>query len=114
MVAASLISIPLVDHNVDVILCSEVLEHIWQDDLALDELQRIIAPGGWLLVSVPTPPAVYDPAHVREGYTVVELSRQLSDRGMEIIEIRLCMYFFLKFFYERCGQHAAEMGLFGF
>jgi len=98
MVAASLTSIPLADNSVDIILCSEVLEHIWEDDKALDELQRILTPGGWLLISVPTPPAVYDPAHVREGYTAEELSGRLAARGLETIETKFCMYKAFQFF----------------
>ena len=46
-----------------------MLEHIADDGAALDELRRVLAPGGWLLIAVPTPPAAYDPNHVREGYT---------------------------------------------
>ena len=62
------------------------------DGAALDELSRVLAPGGWLLISVPTPPAVFDPAHVREGYTAEELSTMLDRRGLEVIETGLCMY----------------------
>ena len=91
-VAASLTNIPLVDASCDLILCSEVLEHIEEDGAALDELSRVLAPGGWLLISVPIPPAVFDPAHVREGYTAEELSTMLDRRGLEVIETGLCMY----------------------
>jgi ubiquinone/menaquinone biosynthesis C-methylase UbiE len=91
-VAASLTNIPLVDASCNLILCSEVLEHIEHDGVALDELSRVLAPGGWLLISVPTPPAVFDPAHVRQGYKLEELSAMLDGRGFEVIEIGLCMY----------------------
>jgi SAM-dependent methyltransferase len=91
-VAASLTNIPLIDASCDLILCSEVLEHIEDDGAALDELCRVLAPGGWLLISVPTPPAVFDPAHVREGYTAKELSTMLDRRGLEVIETGSCMY----------------------
>ncbi len=59
---SSLTDIPLADHTIDFILCTEVLEHIPDDQKALDELARVLAPEGWLLISVPTPPAVPDPA----------------------------------------------------
>src|SRR5712692_4175749 len=80
-VAASLTKIPIKSASFDLVLCSEVLEHIDDDAAALDELCRVLAPGGWLLISVPTPPAVYDPNHVREGYTAPGLTRMLGDRG---------------------------------
>lgn len=95
-IAASLTAVPLADETVDLILCSEVLEHIVNDDRALDELKRVLAPGGWMLISVPTPPAVDDPAHVREGYTQDELSQMLAARGLKVIETRFCMRYMFR------------------
>ena len=92
VVAASLTDIPVKSASFDFILCSEVLEHIDDDASALDELRRVLAPGGWLLISVPTPPAVYDPNHVREGYTAPDLARMLQDRGFVVVEVAYCMY----------------------
>ncbi|MFY9555146.1 MAG: class I SAM-dependent methyltransferase, partial [Blastocatellia bacterium] len=84
-VGASLTDIPLESESVDFILCSEVLEHIHDDGRALDELRRVLAPGGWLLITVPTLPAVFDPAHVREGYTLNQLSNMVSARGLRVV-----------------------------
>ena len=91
-VAASLTAIPIQSATFNFVLCSEVLEHIDDDALALDELCRVLAPGGWLLISVPTPPAVYDPNHVREGYIAGDLTRMLSDRGLSVVDTAYCMY----------------------
>jgi len=38
----------------DLVMCISVLEHIWDPLGALKQLRRILAPGGTLLVSVPT------------------------------------------------------------
>jgi SAM-dependent methyltransferase len=92
VVAASLTNIPIASASFDFVLCSEVLEHIDDDASALDELCRVLVPGGWLLISVPTPPAVYDPNHVREGYTAADLMRMLRDRGLGVVEVTYCMY----------------------
>jgi SAM-dependent methyltransferase len=92
MVAGSLTAIPLADGAFDLILCTEVLEHIEDDRTALDELCRVLAPGGAMLISVPTPPAVYDPDHVREGYTFEELGAMLRERKLELVEADYCMY----------------------
>jgi len=94
---ASLTSIPLVSRRFDLVLCTEVLEHIAEHEEALDEITRILNPGGWLLITVPTPPAVPDSAHVREGYRSAELSAMLARRGFEIVETRFCMYYFFRF-----------------
>jgi SAM-dependent methyltransferase len=93
---ASLDAIPIADGTVDLVLCTEVLEHIEKHEQALDEITRVIVPRGWLLITVPTPPAVQDSAHAREGYTPEQLSRMLCERGLEIVETRFCMYFFFR------------------
>ena len=94
---ASLTAIPLVNESFDLILCTEVLEHIHEHEQALDEIARVTKAGGWLLITVPTPPAVADPAHVREGYRPEELITMLVQRGFEVTETRVCMYFFFRF-----------------
>jgi ubiquinone/menaquinone biosynthesis C-methylase UbiE len=45
--------LPFKDNSFDVVICSEVLEHIPDDDQALSELVRILKPGRTLAVSVP-------------------------------------------------------------
>jgi SAM-dependent methyltransferase len=96
--AASLTNLPLGDQTVDLILCSEVLEHIADDEAALEEIARVLVPGGWLLISVPTLPAVFDPAHVREGYSQNDLTNLLEAKGLEVIKVEFCMYAVFKFF----------------
>ena len=44
---------PFKDGEFDVVICSEVLEHIPEDSKAIRELIRILKPGGNLIVSVP-------------------------------------------------------------
>jgi SAM-dependent methyltransferase len=93
---ASLVSLPLPDEKFDLVLCTEVLEHISEHEEALDELTRIMNSGGWLLITVPTPPAIPDPNHVREGYRPAELTGMLRKRGFEVVETRFCMHFFFR------------------
>lgn len=45
--------LPFADHSFDRIICSEVLEHIPDFEVALDEINRILKPGGILAISVP-------------------------------------------------------------
>jgi ubiquinone/menaquinone biosynthesis C-methylase UbiE len=45
--------LPFKDNSFDLIVCSEVLEHIPDHDQALSELVRILKPGRTLVVSVP-------------------------------------------------------------
>lgn len=42
------------DESLDVVLCISALEHLSQRESALAEFRRVVAPGGVLLVNVPT------------------------------------------------------------
>jgi ubiquinone/menaquinone biosynthesis C-methylase UbiE len=48
------LDIPFPDASFDRIITSEVLEHIWDDERAIEELVRVLRPGGRLAVTVPT------------------------------------------------------------
>ncbi len=42
------------DGSLDVVMCMSVLEHVWDDRGLLSELARITAPGGRLVINVPS------------------------------------------------------------
>ena len=41
------------DNEFDIIYCSHVLEHIIDDNKAMQELYRVLKPGGWAMLQVP-------------------------------------------------------------
>lgn len=45
--------LPFRDDSFDCVIASEILEHLHQDDDALDEIARVLKPGGTFAVSVP-------------------------------------------------------------
>lgn len=45
--------IPMKDRSVDVVICNHLLEHVEDDAMALNELYRIMRPGGWGIMLVP-------------------------------------------------------------
>ena len=45
---------PLADADFDVVMCMSVLEHLEAPQRTLDEFHRVLAPGGVLLLNVPT------------------------------------------------------------
>lgn len=51
---ANALDLPFPDACFDRVVTSEVLEHIWDDERALDEMVRVLRPGGRLAVTVPT------------------------------------------------------------
>jgi ubiquinone/menaquinone biosynthesis C-methylase UbiE len=53
MVQMDLTAIEGPDHQFDVIFCSHVLEHIPDDQTAMQEMHRVLKPGGTLYIQVP-------------------------------------------------------------
>jgi SAM-dependent methyltransferase len=71
------------------ILMWDVLEHIEDDAAALACVERLLAPGGHLLLAVPSHPREWRwdddfYGHVRR-YTVEDLSRRLADAGLGVV-----------------------------
>lgn len=92
----SILDMPYEDGTFDVVLASEILEHVPQDVQAISELERILAPGGMLAVTVPRfgPEAVCwalsDEYHANEGghiriYRADELRTKLESTGLEFV-----------------------------
>jgi len=79
----------------DVVLCSEVIEHISDDRQAVRELARVLKPGGRLIISVPVPPGNIDEdayGHKREGYSPEDLRLLLQEQGFAIHNIKFCFF----------------------
>jgi SAM-dependent methyltransferase len=88
--------LPFADHTFDRIIASEVMEHIPDDVAALDELTRVLRPGGVIAITIPTwlPEVVcwklsdeyYAPksvgGHVRI-YTEMEMRAKMRGAGLE-------------------------------
>jgi ubiquinone/menaquinone biosynthesis C-methylase UbiE len=90
-------NLPFEAEQFDLVLHCEVLEHIENDRKVLSELFRVLQPGGRLIISVPVPPAPYnDSEHVREGYTLDQISQLLYNSGFEILRHEYCMFKFSK------------------
>jgi SAM-dependent methyltransferase len=73
--------LPFDDGSFDMVVCFEVIEHIDRQPDALEELKRVLRPGGVFLISSPNrdvyPPG--NPHHVRE-YRPDELQAELEQR----------------------------------
>jgi len=52
-IKADICALPFNDKSFDVILCNHVLEHIPDDTKAMQELYRILKPGGWGVFQIP-------------------------------------------------------------
>lgn len=87
--------LPYADNSFDVVLMSEILEHIPSDDAAIAEMVRVLKPGGLAAVTVPrywpekvcwalsTPYHEVEGGHVRI-YKASELAGKLEEAGLEV------------------------------
>jgi SAM-dependent methyltransferase len=84
-IKASMLDIPVESEKADLVATTQVLEHIADHKTAVEELARILKPGGHLLITVPRPPAPWpEGGHVREGYYIEDLVSLLKPHGLEL------------------------------
>lgn len=80
--------IPAEDCSFDVILCSEVLEHVPEPTHALDEFARLLKPGGVLILTAPFASMVHmAPYHYCTGFSRFWYEHHLRARNFEIVEL---------------------------
>ena len=78
-------AIPAPDSSFDVILCSEVLEHVPEPTRALDEFTRLLKPGGMIILTAPFGSNVHmAPYHYCSGFSKYWYEYHLSQRGFRI------------------------------
>jgi len=107
------LSLPFKDASFDKIICSEVLEHVEDDEQGIRELVRVLKPGGALALTVPTylTEAVYwtldedyynhPGGHVRK-YRAQELIKSLRRNNLAIYAIRYEHAFHSIYWLLRC------------
>lgn len=78
--AADGIGLPLAAGIADVVIMSEMIEHLVDTDSALDEIRRVLKPGGWLLLSTPNLAAWYNRGLLAMG--VQPVFSEVSLRGV--------------------------------
>jgi ubiquinone/menaquinone biosynthesis C-methylase UbiE len=129
------------NNHFDGIICSEVLEHITNDEQVIKEIRRVLRPGGTALISVPNKsyPFTWDPVnwvlekslrwhfpaniwwlagiwadHVRL-YSETELLRKFDKNDFKVVNVwrttRFCLPF-AHFLLYGIGKNIIEKGMF--
>ena len=88
--------LPLSSNSHDIVTLIDVIEHVTADRAALVEAFRVTAPGGYVIVSVPTPAYPHwfgrelheRIGHVRDGYTARELAAAVRHAGFTPVYVR--------------------------
>jgi SAM-dependent methyltransferase len=81
--------LPLASGSVDVVIMSELIEHLVDTDVALTEAGRVLVPGGSLLLSTPNLAAWYNRVLLAFGiqpiFTEVSLRRIYGRPGRDVV-----------------------------
>jgi SAM-dependent methyltransferase len=81
-------TIPVSDGSFDIVICTEVLEHVPEPIAVVREFGRIIAPGGRLILTAPLGSGIHqEPYHFYGGYTPFWYERFLREAGFESINV---------------------------
>lgn len=79
-------AMPFASSSFDLILVTDVIEHVDDDGLALREIARVLRPGGKALITVPAFNSLWGLqdriGHHRRRYRLRQLRRQIEDAGL--------------------------------
>lgn len=80
--------IPFEDNYFDSILCTEVLEHVQNPSVLVDEMRRVLKPGGKIILTVPFSARYHYIPHDYYRYTPSSLKSIFSEFGNVVINAR--------------------------
>ncbi len=80
-------SLPLKDHSADIVLLTNVLEHVREPNVLLTECHRILKPGGVLLGTVPFLIKIHQRPYDFYRYTEGNLSYLFRKHGFQNVQV---------------------------
>lgn len=91
VIEGSIERMPFEDESFDLALALDVIEHVPDDLAALEELSRVLRPGGSLLVTVPALDMLWSAHDEANGhyrrYTLAGLRGRVARVGFEVVEL---------------------------
>jgi SAM-dependent methyltransferase len=79
----------LKDKSIDTVLCTDVLEHIHRPELLFSEMTRILAPNGYLILTVPFLYWVHESPHDYHRYTHYKLREFCENNKLKVVELNI-------------------------
>lgn len=74
------------ESSFDLVLCSQVLEHVWRPELALHLLATLVRPGGYIWVACPFSNFPHgSPDFYSAGYTNALIEKNLELNGLQVL-----------------------------
>lgn len=88
VVEGDLTALPLASNSADVVVATDILEHLDDDHAGARELVRVLKPGGLALITVPAFSWLWgtqdDVSHHKRRYTKAEVEALLQGAGLEL------------------------------
>lgn len=107
---ADIINIPVPDSSFDIVLCTEVLEHVQEPIEAIRKMSRILQPGGRLFLTAPLGSGLHQlPYHFYGGFTPEWYKHFLPKFSLKVLEITPNGGFF-KLLAQECARVAWTFG----
>lgn len=80
--------LPFQDDEVDIIYCSEVIEHILEPELFLLEIKRVTKPNGYLILTTPNEPNVFQTSYwIRNRFEKMQAQMQAMKQQYQQVNI---------------------------
>lgn len=79
--------LPFEDGSFDVVLATEVLEHVTDFEASMNEIRRVLAPGGNVIITVPYFYPTHEPPHDHRRFTHHGLRASLEARDLTVADL---------------------------
>lgn len=90
-VVADAHQLPYADNSVDAIFCEAVIEHLSRPVKAVQEMFRVLKPGGMVFAATPFLQAYHGYPHHYQNFTLTGHNHLFSSHGFEISESGVCV-----------------------
>ena len=87
-ICASAPSLPFVASSFDTVFSSQVLEHVPEPWVMIEEMARVLKPGGFLLVSAPHIWGLHEVPQDYFRFTCYGLQHLAERAGLQVVEVR--------------------------
>lgn len=87
-VICSVIDLPFPDEKFDTVFCTQVLEHVFEHDKIMNEIIRVLKPGGTLILTVPFAWELHEEPYDFFRYSKYALKQLFENTGFSVDYIK--------------------------
>jgi SAM-dependent methyltransferase len=84
VVCGDALALPFADDSQDTVLCIQVLEHIFEPITAVEEIGRVLRPGGKAIIMVPATSTMHLAPHFHQNVSRFWVRKAMERAGLEV------------------------------